>query len=541
MKAKLTTVLAVTFTIAVVVVAVAVVAAVAVAPAGATQLTSTHAVTADPVAETSPDLVGSNLVWQQKTGSDWNIYYSDGLPGTVTAICTDPGDQILPRVSVSGGHTLVVWEDHRNGNADIYGYDVTAGKAFTVCSEASQQIAPRISGDWVVWQDKRNGNWDIYGATIDPSDDSVGAAAPICIQGSDQTEPDVSGDTVVWVDTRYGDQDIMGYNGQAAVTFPICLNDAVQDQPAVAADKAGGTVVWRDQRNAATSATDIYGYDLSTSREFAVCTAAGDQSSPAIDQDLVVWNDARSAAGSLDVRGYDLTLQQEFPVVTARAWQGQPTVSDYRVVWTDARSGATDLWAAILTPWNAAISVDDGKAWTRSATATLALFAQGKTGIVTQMTLANVGGPVGTSEAYKRNKEPWYLTPGDGHKTVTVTFTDLSGNTSPTMAAAITLDTHGPTIRVPAAVSVKRGATASIGYRVNDNLAAQVAVTMRLLDKNGNIVKVFMAPKVATGSALHHFKFVCKLKAGSYKVRASAVDPAGNRQLKVGANTLTVK
>ncbi len=249
MKAKLTTVLAVTFTIAVVVVAVAVVAAVAVAPAGATQLISTHAVTADPVAETSPDLVGSNLVWQQKTGSDWNIYYSDGLPGTVAAICTDPGDQILPRVSVSGGHTLVVWEDHRNGNADIYGYDVTAGKAFTVCSEASQQVAPRISGDWVVWQDKRNGNWDIYGATIDPSDDSVGAAAPICIQGSDQTEPDVSGDTVVWVDTRYGDQDIMGYNGQAAVTFPICLNDAVQDQPAV----SGDTVVWRDARNAATS------------------------------------------------------------------------------------------------------------------------------------------------------------------------------------------------------------------------------------------------------------------------------------------------
>ena len=151
-----------------------------------------------------------------------------------------------------------------------------------------------------------------------------------------------------------------------------------------------------------------------------MCTAAGDQSSPAVDQDLVVWSDARSAASGLDVRGYDLTLQQEFPVVTAPAWQGQPTISDYRVVWTDARNGATDLWAAILTPWNAAISIDGGKAWTRSATASLQLFAQGKTGVVAQMTLANMGGPAGTPRPTGATKSPWYLTPGDGPKTVSV-------------------------------------------------------------------------------------------------------------------------
>ncbi len=158
------------------------------------------------------------------------------------------------------------------------------------------------------------------------------------------------------------------------------------------------------------------------------------------------------------------------------------------------------------------------------------------------MTLANAGGPVGTAETYKRNKEPWYLTPGDGHKTVTVTFTDLSGNTSPTMAAAITVDTHGPTItRAGGGVGQARRRRRRSAIACNDNLAPQVAVTIRLLDKNGNIVKVFMAPKVATGTALHHFKFVCKLKAGSYLIRAWAIDLAGNHQLKVGANTLTVK
>ena len=536
MKAKLTTVLAVTFTV------VFVTAAFAVASAGATQVTSRHAVTVDKVPETNPDLSGANLVWQEKPGNDWNIYYADGLAGPGTAICSNPGDQILPRVSVgSNGHVLVVWEDHRNGNADIYGYDVTAGKAFTVCDDPSQQVAPRISGDWVVWQDKRNGNWEIYGATIDPTTDTVGPATALDPEAYDQTEPDVSGNIVVWVDTRYGDQDIMGYDravGPAGFVFPICINDAVQDQPAV----SGNTVVWRDARNAATSGTDIYGYDLRTSREFAVCTAAGDQSSPAVDQDLVVWSDARSAASGLDVRGYDLTLQQEFPVVTAPAWQGQPTVSDYRVVWTDARNGGiADLWAAVLTPWNAGITIDGGRAWTRSATASLALFAQGKTGIVTTMTIANAGGPAGTPEDYWPVKSPWYLTPGDGRKTVTVTYTDISHESSPTVSASVTLDTHGPTIRVPAAASVKRGATASIGYRVTDNLSPRVAVTIRLLNKHGNIVKVFMVGKARTGTALHHLRFVCKLKTGSYKVRVWATDLAGNHQVKVGANTLTVK
>ena len=549
MKAKLTTALAVMF-------AVTIAAAVlAVAPAGATQVTARFAVTADKVPETNPDLSGTYMVWQEKTSSDWNIYGATIDPvthvvGPATPICINSGDQILPRVSVgSNGDVLVVWEDRRSGNADINGYDVTRGKAFSVCVDpASQQVAPRISGDWVVWQDNSNGNWDIYGAMIDPTADpiAVGPPTPICTEAHDQIQPDVSGDTVVWSDTRYGDHVIFAYNRTADYTFGLSLSSGAQDQeqPAVWTGPEGtGTVVWKDTRDAATSGTDIYGFDLLTSREFAVCTATGDQSAPAVDQGLVVWNDARSAKTGLDVRGYDLTLQQPFAVITAAAWQGQPTICGDTVGWTDMRSGIADLWAASLTPWNARISVNGGAAWTRSTTASLALFAQSPKGIVTRMTLTNVGGPVGTAEPYSTIKSPWYLTPGDGRKTVTVAFGDLFADVSPLMAASITLDTHGPTITVPAAVSVKRGAIASIGYRVTDyhNVSPRAAVTIHLLDKHGNIVKVFTAGKAATGKALHHFRFVCKLKVGTYRIRAWATDLAGNRQVRIGANTLTVK
>jgi beta propeller repeat protein len=547
MKAKLTIVLAVTFAAALATAAFA-------ATAGATQIiaNSTHFVTADKIAETNADLSDSNLVWQQKSASGWNIYYADGLAGPGTAICSAAGDQIKPRVSVSGSggdaHVLVVWEDHRAGNADIYGYDVKTATTFAVCTNAAQQVAPRISGNWVVWQDKRSGSWVIYGARIDTATDTVGPAAPISPEPDShprqadpqQTEPDVSGDFVVWVDNRYGDKDILGYDAAADYTFDVCADaaGAVQDQPAV----SGDTVVWRDARNAETSGTDIYGYDLRTGHEFPVCQARGDQSSPAVDQDLVVWSDARAATHSLDVRGYDLTLQQAFPVAVTTAWQGQPTVSDYQVVWTDGRNGGVnDLWAAVLTPWNASLKIDGGAAWTKSSTASLALFAQGKTGEVTRMTLSNVDptAPAGTAEPYSEFKSPWYLTTGDGLKTVSVTFTDRSGASSPTLYDSITVDTHGPTIKVPAIASVTSGAVASIGYRVTDR-APRATVTIRLLDQKGNVVRVFPVGKVSTGNVLHHLKFTCTLKAGSYKVRVGATDLAGNHQAKLGANTLTV-
>ena len=406
MKAKLTTVLAVTF-------AAVTLTAVFAASASATQLivNSMHAVTADKIAESHADLSGSNLVWQQKTGSDWNIYYAAGLLGPGTSICSAAGDQIKPRVSQTDpgqpdNHVLVVWEDHRSGNADIQGYDVTTSTAFSVCTNTAQQTAPRISGDWVVWQDQRSGDWAVWGAHIDPATDTVGPAAPISPEpsaGSDETEPDVSGDYVVWVDNRYGDDDIFAYDSAAGYTWDVYPDTqrADQDQPSV----SGHTVVWRDAGGVATTGTDILGADLLTGVPFVVCQAAGDQSWPAIDQDLVVWTDARSVAHSLDVRGFDLTLKQRFPVAVTTARQCQPTISDYQVVWTDNRNHAiNDLWKAAFTPWNASIMIDDGLTWTRTrdATAELSLFAQGKTGEVTSMALGNVdaGGQTGVPEPY---------------------------------------------------------------------------------------------------------------------------------------------
>jgi len=520
------------------------------AAAFATQVESTFRVTDDGVNQQHPDLSDAAFVYQQHSATaGWNIF-AGVLPGAGTAVCTAPGDQILPRVS----GRFVVWEDRRAGNADIYGYDTETQKEFVICDERYDQTAPAISGTWVVWQDDRGHDWDVYGATIDPATDTVAPAngadlsPAVGVQGNgDQTEPAVAGDTVVWVDTRWGDPDIAGYNRAADYFFPVCTASSVQDEPAI----SGDTVVWSDARHAVATdttparGTDIYGADLLTGRAFPICTASGDQVDPRIDQDLVVWTDLRSTATGPDVRGYDLTTAAPFRVTTGQWTQQSPVVSNSRVLWagTTSKTGKGDLYGAILSPWTATIAIQPEKGssgWTRSGAVDLRLKGQGKSGLVTQMLLANKGGVEPVWQPYWSSKDKWQLTGGDGLKTVFATYKDISGAVSPQVSSSITLDTHGPDAHVPHPVSVDRGSVGTIDYRVNDNLSPTASTTIKLINRRGAIVKVWVIAKAKTGTALHRH-FVCRLARGVYKIRVWALDLAGNDQQQVGANKLTVK
>lgn len=64
-------------------------------------------------------------------------------------------------------------------------------------------------------------------------------------------------------------------------------------------------MVWVDSRD---GEWDIYGYDLSTSTEFPICTQVSSQSSPAIYCNVVVWKDYRN--GNYDI--YGATLDTNF-------------------------------------------------------------------------------------------------------------------------------------------------------------------------------------------------------------------------------------
>ncbi len=126
-----------------------------------------------------------------------------------------------------------------------------------------------------------------------------------------RTGPRVSGDTVVWTDDRNGNGDIYGYDLSTNKEFPICTNEAYQGW----ADIRDNIVVWQDERN---GNSDIYGYDLCTGTEFPICTELHRQIKPLVSGNMVVWGDSRHSWWEEELNywfyGYNLSTGTEFPI-----------------------------------------------------------------------------------------------------------------------------------------------------------------------------------------------------------------------------------
>ena len=118
----------------------------------------------------------SVVVWEDKRYNenigDIFIQYVD-MDGNVlddpegSPICTNPANQIKPRVKADESGAYVVWEDSRYGPADIYvqRHQLGSGIAFeldgmSLCSAPNTQDQPRLTvdgngGAYVVWMDER--------------------------------------------------------------------------------------------------------------------------------------------------------------------------------------------------------------------------------------------------------------------------------------------------------------------------------------------------------------------------------------------------
>jgi beta propeller repeat protein len=286
-------------------------------------------------------------------------------------VCTALGDQV--HADISGD--VVVWTDYRrepnrqrkeaepSKYSDIYGYNIQTGREFPVCTAPGEQTRPRIDGNIVVWADYRNDpdgqesrgqidNPDVYGYDL-----ASGKELPICVSEGYENDPAISGDLVVWVDARGAvtGMDIWGCNLSDGRVFSICTAPGDQLRPSA----SGTVVVWQDLRNdAATDATsrqwtnwDVYGIDLASGPEMAICANPFDQEYPRASGRIVTWHDFRSdpqrtlageGTGGADVYAYDLDQKREFSVATELGAQCSPAISGNRIVYLDMRIGISE-------------------------------------------------------------------------------------------------------------------------------------------------------------------------------------------------------
>ena len=263
----------------------------------------------------------------------------DGV-GTGFVVSTGPSPQANPAMAFDGTNFLVVWEDSRSGTQDIFGARVTPSgtmldrRGFAVApQEFTDQRSPAVAFDGtnflVVWEDSRSGTQDIFGARVTPGGkvlDADGSFLTISDAAGDQTSPAVAfngtNHLVAWSDFRNGStSDIRAARvtpagnvlDASATGFAVSSAAGDQSSPAVDFDGTNHLVVWSDFRNG--SASDIYGARVTpgaavldtAAAGFAVSTAPSVQSFPAVAFDgtrhLAVWRDLRHGASNSDIYG----------------------------------------------------------------------------------------------------------------------------------------------------------------------------------------------------------------------------------------------
>jgi TolB protein len=289
-------------------------------------------------------------------------------------ITDDPHDQYSPRISES----YIIWVDTRNGNKDIYGFNRETGEEFQITDDPDDQTSPEISGSYVVWQDTRNGNFDIYGCNLETGEESR-----ITWNSSNQMNPDISGTLVVWQDDRdHTNWEIYGCDLSRNEEIRIPENGSDQGSPLV----SGDIVVWTEGREGKDS---VYGYDISTGREFRVCKKdlplgialfddivvfqewphddvfisaysistgkktqieAGGSFSLDMDGSIVVWSELWGCDSGLNgkVLGYDFSSHRLLQISSGNSAKLQPSIYGDFVVWQDSRNGNQDIYGCSL-------------------------------------------------------------------------------------------------------------------------------------------------------------------------------------------------
>ena len=106
----------------------------------------------------------------------------------------------------------------------------------------------------------------------------------------------------------------------------------------------------------------------------------------------------------------------------------------------------------------------------------------------------------------------------------------------------VRIDTRGPATAAPSAISVRRGSTATLKYRVDDPRpgGATATVTIKVTNAADKVVKTFVLRRRGVNRLLS-MSFVCKLPRGAYTFTVYARDAAGNLQTATGKNTLRVR
>ncbi|MDI9598701.1 MAG: hypothetical protein QM323_04270 [Acidobacteriota bacterium] len=133
------------------------------------------------------------------------------------------------------------------------------------------------------------------------------------------------------------------------------------------------------------------------------------------------------------------------------------------------------------------------------------------------------------------------VSPGVGTHTLLYWAQDINGNVEERHQLTFEVREDTPPTTSAKAVSVRRGRTATLKFKVDDAGPEDVAqVVIKVQNKKGKVVRTIKAGSRRVGVD-QTAQFRCTLAKGVYTYYVYATDSAGQAQSKVGSAKLTVK
>lgn len=289
-----------------------------------------------------PVIYGDKVVWMDGRNGNLDIYMYDLSKKEEIPICTNVATQ--SGVQIHGDK--IVWMDNRNGNWDIYMYDLTKKEEVPVIvTNWRNEYGPQIYGDKIVWQENSNRGTYVFLHDLSNSKETQITDSGTTVGHS------IYGDKIVLRDRRNGNWDFYMYDLTTEGETQITSTSWDEGVPAV----YGNKIVWQGFYNGVES---LNVYDLSTSETVQITKGSpGFQGNynPSIDGNVVVWNEARNPENNLyntDIFMYDLETSKETRITSHSGIQSGPRIYGNKIVWHDNRNGSynMDIYMATVGP-----------------------------------------------------------------------------------------------------------------------------------------------------------------------------------------------
>ena len=213
---------------------------------------------------------------------------------------------------------MSVWAENPSSqpgddNYDIMSYDFQTGTRKVMCNAKRRQDNPQVSREWIIWRDWRNcqsssddqQNCEIYGINI--SDSKEFLVKDLNSQGTAELYNDYIALSLRMPEKS--DFDIYIFVLATKKLLPICTAPGDQISPKI----IGNTILWLDCRTCSTTSdsivTNIYGYSLSTKKEANISSQSNREFGLTAGDRYAAWyyQPAQGFSGAIKtiIKGYD--------------------------------------------------------------------------------------------------------------------------------------------------------------------------------------------------------------------------------------------